>query len=78
MREFYGGVAIGMISPTPYMIVAGDNDELLPLETLKKMFERAGEPKKLVSLPVSHFDIYREPWISQACQYALEWFQLYL
>ena len=67
--------AIEIISPTPLMIVAAENDALIPIEVVRDAFERAGEPKKLVVIPCGHFDVYNdEPWHEQAVGPATQWF----
>ncbi len=38
------------VSPKPLLILAGAKDELIPLEGVKALFEKANEPKELVIL----------------------------
>jgi uncharacterized protein len=71
--------AIELISPTALLIVAAENDALIPIEQVREAFERAGEPKKLVVIPCGHFDVYdRQPWHEQAAGSALQWFSDHL
>jgi fermentation-respiration switch protein FrsA (DUF1100 family) len=42
------------ISPKPLLIVAGAQDELIPLEGVKALYEKAGEPKELIVLDADH------------------------
>jgi hypothetical protein len=32
----------------------------------------------MIALPISHFDIYRDPWLSEAADAAIDWFSRYL
>ncbi len=77
-REFDPVGLIDLMSPTALMLIAGEKDELIALESVKKVFERAREPKELVVLPITHFEIYYEPWLSKAAEAAARWFTRYL
>jgi fermentation-respiration switch protein FrsA (DUF1100 family) len=71
--------AIEIISPTPLLMVAAENDSLIPIEVVRQAFERAGEPKKLVVIPCGHFDVYNiEPWHEPAVGEATQWFVKHL
>jgi fermentation-respiration switch protein FrsA (DUF1100 family) len=78
MREFDNITSIGLISPTPLLILAAERDELISIETLNSVFEKAGEPKSLATLPITHFEVYREPWLSKAAEAAAGWFKKHL
>jgi len=78
MREFDNVTSIGLISPTPLLIIAATNDELISPNTIQGFYEKAGEPKALVTLPITHFEIYHEPWLSRAAESAIGWFKKYL
>ena len=68
--------AIEIISPTPLLIVAAENDSLIPIDVVREAFTRAGEPKKLVAISCGHFDVYDiEPYHSQAVGAADQWFR---
>ena len=70
--------AIHLISPTALLMIHGEKD-LIPPDAVRNLFERAGEPKKLVVLDCLHTDLYtREPWVTQSAQAAIEWFDQYL
>lgn len=43
--------AIGKLTPTPVFIIAGDGDELIPVENGKRLYAAAGEPKELWIIP---------------------------
>lgn len=71
--------AIELISPTALLIIAAENDLLIPIEAVRDAFKRAGEPKKLAVIPCGHFDCYElQPWHDQAVASALDWFSRYL
>lgn len=45
------GEIVGGISPTPLLIVHGDDDHFFPVEEAEILHERAGEPKRLWRIP---------------------------
>ena len=66
--------AISLISPTPLLMIHGEQD-VIPPAAVRAVFERAGEPKKLIVLDCLHTDLYvREPWVTQSADAAIEWF----
>lgn len=70
--------AIHLITPTPLLMIHGEQD-LIPPDAVRAVFERAGEPKKLVVLDCTHTDLYvREPWVTQSANEAIAWFDRYL
>lgn len=77
-REFDPVGLIDLMSPTALMLIAGEKDELIALESVKRVYERAKEPKELVVLPITHFEIYYEPWLSRAAEAAVKWFTRHL
>ena len=78
IREFNPVSSIHWIAPRPLLVIAAENDNLLPLKVVKSAFDNAGEPKKLIVLPILHFDIYAEPWLSTAASAATGWLNEYL
>lgn len=70
--------AVPLIAPTALMLIHGEKD-VIPPDMVRGLFERAGEPKKLLMLDCLHTDLYtREPWLSQSADAAIEWFNRYL
>jgi len=66
--------AITLISPTPLLMIHGEKD-IIPPAAVRAVFERAGEPKRLLVLDCLHTDLYvREPWVSMAADATVEWF----
>ena len=56
--EYEPGAYIGFISPTPLMLVVALGDHLTVADQALSAYERALEPKRLVTLPSGHFDAY--------------------
>jgi hypothetical protein len=78
IREFDPVSLIHMVAPTALLIIAAERDSLLPLDALRRSFDRAADPKELVVLPIGHFEIYRDPWLSEATRNAVEWYRQHL
>ena len=60
------------------LLIPGENDSLIPLDTVNAIYERAREPKAISILPIRHFDIYKDPCLSKAASVAIDWFRKYL
>ncbi|MEO6026187.1 MAG: alpha/beta fold hydrolase [Candidatus Binatia bacterium] len=69
---------IDRIAATPLLIIAAEHDVICPVHLAREAFTRAGEPKKLVVLPVGHFDPYETPHFAAASGAAVEWFTQHL
>jgi hypothetical protein len=41
-------------------------------------YERACEPKKLVVLPIEHYDIYAGKWFDESARLARQWYERFL
>jgi hypothetical protein len=78
IREFDPVSLIHLVSPTALLIIAAERDSLIPLDALTHSFDRAADPKKMVVLPIEHFEIYRDPWLSKATGNAVEWYREHL
>lgn len=79
MIEYDPASAIEIVSPTPLLIIAAENDSLIPIAAVREAFERAGTPKELCVLECGHFDLYdTEPWVTRAARAASEWFGAHL
>jgi uncharacterized protein len=55
------------IAPTPLLMILADADTATPPEVARQIYDRAGEPKQLVELSASHYDVYDNPATRQAC-----------
>ncbi len=71
------GAYIGLISPTPLLLIVGVQDHLTVPDLAIAAYERALEPKKLVLLPGGHFDAY-VGMFEQSAGPAAEWFRTHL
>jgi fermentation-respiration switch protein FrsA (DUF1100 family) len=69
---------IDRIAPTPLLMIAAEHDQLCPIELAREAFVRAGDPKKLIVLPVGHFDPYEPPCFGDAAAAAVDWFTTHL
>jgi uncharacterized protein len=56
--EYEPGGYIGLISPTPLLLVVALGDHLTVADQALAAYERALQPKKLVTLKGGHFDAY--------------------
>ncbi len=74
--EYNPAAAIGLVSPTPLLVIAAEQDSIIPISLVRSAFERASEPKELVVLPCLHSAVYNtEPYVSQAANAAVRWFK---
>jgi len=76
-RMYEPGAWVARVSPTPLLMVVALNDTITVTDLALAAYERALQPKKLVTIPGGHFD----PYLSQfngAGAAALEWFKEHL
>jgi fermentation-respiration switch protein FrsA (DUF1100 family) len=78
IREFDSTRLVHWIAPTALLLIPAEKDSLIPVDAVKETYEKAREPKALLALPIKHFDIYYEPWLSKAAGAAIDWFEKYL
>jgi uncharacterized protein len=71
------GAYIGLISPTPLLLIVAVKDHLAVSDLAIAAYERAFEPKRLVLLPGGHFDAYIEAF-DQSAGPACDWFREHL
>ncbi|MGD9536180.1 MAG: alpha/beta hydrolase [Alphaproteobacteria bacterium] len=70
---------VDKIAPRPVLFITADDDRLVPPEESYAMFEKAGEPKRLVTLKgVGHYQVYFEPAFSQVMDATLAWYREHL
>jgi fermentation-respiration switch protein FrsA (DUF1100 family) len=48
------GVAVERLSGRPLLLIHAEGDERIPIEQSRELYERAGEPRKLIALPGGH------------------------
>ena len=65
------------VSPTPLLMVVGMADTMTFTDLQLAAFEQALEPKRLVTIPGSHFDAYRSDF-ERSSGAAVEWFKEHL
>lgn len=78
IREFDPVSLVHMMDSTALLLIPAENDNLLPIATVKEIYERAREPKAMKIQPITHFEIYKEPWLSKSANMAIDWYQKYL
>jgi dienelactone hydrolase len=66
--------AVHRIAPRALMLICAEKDEICPPSGYREVFERAGEPKRWVSYPIGHYDIYAPEWVERSAGDALAWF----
>jgi hypothetical protein len=71
--EYEPGNYIAKISPTPLLMIVGDNDCVSLTDLELDAYNRASEPKKLVLIKGGHFAPYKEQF-DVAANAACEWY----
>lgn len=69
---------VDRIAPRALMLIAAAKDNVCIPEGYYKLYERAGEPKKWVSLPITHYEIYSGKWFEESARLAIEWYDHFL
>ena len=63
----------------PSLFITTDDDRLVPPEESQALYDRAGEPKKLVVLEgYGHYEVYVDPAFTEVMDEALAWFAEHL
>lgn len=78
VREFDPITHIKMMSPAALLVIAAENDGLIPISAVEAAFEKAPAPKKLSIHPVGHFDFYHDPGLSTAASEAIDWYDQHI
>lgn len=77
--QFHPEWVVDKIAPRPILFITTDDDRLVPPEESRALYEKAGEPKKLVTLKgFGHYEVYVEPAFSQVMDETVAWFRQYL
>ncbi len=67
---------VDKIAPRAALFIAAGDDRLVPPDQSSALYERAGEPKKLVTLPdCGHYEVYVEPAFSVVMCETLAWLE---
>lgn len=69
---------VGKIAPRALLLIAAEQDKITLPEGYQALYDRAGEPKKLINLPISHYEIYQGHWLQESAKHAVEWFDQFL
>ena len=76
---FHPEWVVDKIAPRPILFIATDDDRLVPPEESRSLYDKAGEPKKLVVLRgYGHYEVYAEPAFSEVMRETLAWFREHL
>jgi hypothetical protein len=79
MAEYLPAAFVGLTDPKPLLMLAAEQDGIIPIEQVQEVFARAGEPKDLEIYPCGHFGLYPgQPFHAQAADRAAEWFGKHL
>lgn len=70
---------VGQIGPRASLFITSDRDELVLPEESVAMYERAAEPRKLVTLrDYGHYEVFTSPALDEVMAEALAWYRQYL
>jgi pimeloyl-ACP methyl ester carboxylesterase len=70
---------VDRIAPRPVLFITSDDDRLVPPEETKAMYERAGEPKKLVVIKgIGHYQCYEDDALRQIMGASVDWYGRHL
>ena len=76
---FHPEWVVDRIAPRPVLFITTDDDRLVPPEESRVLYEKAGEPKKLVVLEgYGHYEVYAEPAFGEVMRETVAWFGEYL
>ena len=76
---FHAEWVVDKIAPRPVLFITTDEDRLVPPEESVSLYEKAGEPKKLVTLKgYGHYEVYVEPAFSEGMDPTVTWVQAYM
>ena len=77
--QFHPEWVVDKISPRPLLLIAGGDDRLVPPENCQSLYEKAGQPKKMVTLPgVGHYEVYVPPAFDGVMGETVPWFEQHL
>jgi alpha-beta hydrolase superfamily lysophospholipase len=78
MVEYNPDFGIHLASPTALLMIHAQQD-MIPEALVREVYNRAGDPKKMVVLNCRHTDLLAgEPCVTQAITEAAAWFKQYL
>jgi hypothetical protein len=71
------GAEADAVAPTPLLMIVCLDDTMTPAEDAFAVYERLGEPKRLVTVPGTHYAVYGEQF-ETASAAARDWFVAHL
>lgn len=78
MMEYSPEDVVHRISPRASLFIAVENDAVTPEEQTVRLYERAGEPKKLIMLrQTTHYGVYKD-YFDDVAQAVISWYDRYL
>lgn len=72
-RMYEPGAWVGRVSPTPLLLVVAMSDTITVTDLALAAYEKALQPKKLVTIPGGHFDPYLDQFAASSSA-AVAWF----
>ena len=70
---------VDKIAPRPILFITTDDDRLVPPEESVSLYEKAGEPKKLVILKgYGHYEVYVDPAFTEVMDETVAWYEAHL
>ena len=76
---FHPEWVVDKIAPRPVLFITTDDDRLVPPEESRALYDKAGEPKKLVVLEgYGHYEVYAEPAFGEVMRETVAWFGKHL
>jgi dipeptidyl aminopeptidase/acylaminoacyl peptidase len=70
---------VDRIAPRALLLIGAEKDDLCLIDGYKEMFDRAKAPKKWLSYPIGHYEIYiPDTWGRQSADDAIAWYRQYL
>lgn len=67
------------ISPRAIMFIHAGDDDLVPVDESRIMYDKAGEPKRLHTIPgVAHHAVYVNPVLKEVMREATAWYNTHL
>ena len=76
---FHPEWVVDKIAPRPLLLVATEEDGVTSPEESRSLYELAGDPRKLVTIPdCGHFEVYSGKPFDRTCAEAVAWFDSHL
>ena len=69
---------VDRIAPRALLLIGAEKDDLCKFEGYRDLYERARQPKKLVGLPITHYEIYTPQWVAKSARLAIQWYDQHL